>query len=628
MAPRAGVLAVLAVALAAPADALAHAVLLRSTPPPGATLAAAPATVRLTFTERPEPALSQVTVTAPGGRATAAPRAGTGDTTLSASVGAAGKGVYTVRYRVVSEVDGHVTSGVFAFGVGVSPAGAQLRATSGGPATSTLEVLARWLLLVGLALLLGTAVAAVARYGRGLRLATAGWLFAVAGLLLLTEAQRRSAGVPLGDFLDTSVGDALVARAVAIAAAGIALLLAAAVAGRVAPALTAAAALAAIAVHVAAGHAAAGPWPSGVTITAQAAHVAAAGVWLGGLAALLLFARGAPSAVKAAGVRRFSLTAGGALAAVLVTGTVRAVDELNDAGELFTTGYGRAILAKIVLFGVLAALGLRNRRRSVPAAAADLAPLQRTSRRELGLAAITFAVAALLGALAPPVGESRAAPGGLSATGEAGGVRVKLTALSAAPGPNVFRAEVEGAEPAALPLRFTPLDDPAIAPTTLTLRRAADGRYEGAGKNLRFDGRWAVDAAVGGATVRVELDVPGPETVATITEPPNAPVVYSVPGGALDFVQLTVFPRRPGRSHITASRYDELEGLVAVRSLVLTMQVGDGPVRQLPVRRAAPETFATDVELPAQDVRFAVVLRTPQGERRRATFDVKLSAGS
>jgi hypothetical protein len=315
---------------------------------------------------------------------------------------------------------------------------------------------------------------------------------------------------------------------------------------------------------------------------------------------------------------------------VLVTGTVRAIDELTGVGDLFDTGYGRAVLAKIVLFGVLAALGLRNRRRSVPAAAADLAPLRRTSRRELALAAATLAVAALLGSLAPPVGGQPAGPpSGLSDRAERGGVRVRLTAVSKEPGPNAFAAQVDGGEQGrTLPLRFTPLDDPGERSTTLTLARTGDGSYTGTGANLAFDGRWGVEATVGAVTVPLELDVPGEDTFATITRPPNAPAVYSKPAGGIQFVRMTLFPERAGRSHLTAGAFDDVSGDIPVATLVLTMRAGGEPVRRLPVRRASATTFATDADLPEGKVTFAVTLHTRDGARLRASFAARLSAGS
>src|SRR5439155_20826033 len=70
-------------------------------------------------------------------------------------------GVYTVAWRVVSRVDGHVTAGAFSFGVGVSPAGARPpagSASAGSPSPSVLAVAGRWAFYWGLALLMGGAV--------------------------------------------------------------------------------------------------------------------------------------------------------------------------------------------------------------------------------------------------------------------------------------------------------------------------------------------------------------------------------------------------------------------------------------------------------------------------------------
>ena len=75
--------------------------------------------------------------------------------------------------------------------------------------------------------MLGAAAAALARFGgtgfraRGLRL-----VLTVFGLLLLSLARRRGAAASFADLLKTSVGRALLGRAAALGAAGLALLLA------------------------------------------------------------------------------------------------------------------------------------------------------------------------------------------------------------------------------------------------------------------------------------------------------------------------------------------------------------------------------------------------------------------
>src|SRR5438093_1983539 len=114
--------ATVALTLAGTATAWAHANLASSDPANGATLATAPSAIRLTFTEPPDPTLSTIIVLNAG-----ATKLATGDPTLqpprtlSVSMPAnVPDGVYTVSWRTVSTVDGHVTAGAFAFGVGAT----------------------------------------------------------------------------------------------------------------------------------------------------------------------------------------------------------------------------------------------------------------------------------------------------------------------------------------------------------------------------------------------------------------------------------------------------------------------------------------------------------------------------
>ena len=70
-------------------------------------------------------------------------------------------GVYTVAWRTVSAVDGHLATGSFAFGIGVAPpangsGSGSSGATSAGPSAGA--IFARWLLYLGLVGLLGLAV--------------------------------------------------------------------------------------------------------------------------------------------------------------------------------------------------------------------------------------------------------------------------------------------------------------------------------------------------------------------------------------------------------------------------------------------------------------------------------------
>ncbi len=625
--------------------AWAHAGLVAADPAPGATLDATPPTVRLAFSERPEPSLSEIRVLDSGGAAyqSGSPLAtGADQHSLTIPVRPLGRGTYTVSWRVVSAEDGHATSGTYGFGVGVSPTGgAAVTTTTTTSDSSWLEGVARWILLVGLVVLLGAAVATVARFGGAggsdLALAAGGWGASFVGVLLLAEAQRIAAGSSFSALFDTSVGRALIWRAVAVLAAGAALLLAWRLPAlrRWAMLAAALAALAAVSVHVGAGHAAAGAWPSSLTILAQVAHFAAAGVWFGGLAALLLGVRGEPSAEKAASVRRFAVVAAATLVIVVVTGTVRAIDELTSVGELVTSGYGRAVLAKIALIAIIAGLAARNRRR-VPAAAEDLGPLRRGARVELALAAVALAVAALLGSLAPPVGGQPQPAPGLSASGSDFGtsVRVDLATASQRPGPNRFLVEADdydSGDPVGaqrISLRFTPLDDPGVEPSSLELHRLADGSFAGSGANLAFPGRWEVTALIErGSQVKavpLELDVPGTKYFVSVQRIPGRPPKYTMQVGGIGYLRISPDPERPGPSEVEVTVYTAFENVSHVDEIVVTAAAGDGPTRQQPLRRLGSGRFVADIDLAAGPFTIAVVARTSDGTRLRGVFALEI----
>jgi hypothetical protein len=317
-----------------------------------------------------------------------------------------------------------------------------------------------------------------------------------------------------------------------------------------------------------------------------------------------------------------------------VTGTVRSIDELSSVGQLFSTGYGRAIVGKVALLALIVGIAARNRRRSVPAAASDLGPLRRTSRIELGLALAALAVAAVLGSLAPPVAGSPGGPAGLRASGAdfATTTRVKLSTASAEPGPNQFTAKVTDYDSGdALPgarvrLRFTPLDDPGVAPTSLALRPGRDGSYTGAGANLTFDGRWRLTALVERAGDAVEvplnLDVPGPKGSLSVLRPPGADPEYTVFTEGQGFVRLTPSPERAGPSTLTVDFTDVFQSDVTVPQAVVTTRTGNGPTRQVPTRRVNKGSFTARVVLPKGAYTVTAVGRTNLDLRMRASFDL------
>ena len=625
------------------AAAFGHAGLTLAEPTAGAALGASPTAIRLTFSEQPAASLSSLRVVDTHGVAyqTGPPVPVTGSSlAIAAPIRRLPRGVYTVEWRIVSGVDGHATAGAYAFGVRMSPSAAAAASRTVQPVVSWLELAARGLLLVGLVVLLGAATATVARFGgpRDGRLAAAGWALSAAGVVLLEEAQQRSANTSFSGLLGTAVGRSLGWRALAVGVAGLGLML---VRHRnrwvraCGMPFAAAGAFAAIGVHVAAGHAAAGSWPVAITIAAQWAHFAAAGVWLGGLAALLVGVRGAVSSAKAASVRRFSAIAGGALLVVFATGIVRTFDELSTWSDIYSTSYGLVILVKIALLLGIAALGARNRRRSVPVAATDLAPLRRTSRFELGLAAAALAAAALLGTLSPPAAGQLVAPPSIDVAGVdfATTVRVHLTAPSTDPGPNRFTVRVVDYDSGALvrgrvQLRFTPPDDPSVAPTTLSLTQDRAGDYVGTGANLAFGGRWLVTVAFeqGIAATEVPLAVETsspPQIVAAEHRPGLAPnYTVDVPGGQMRF---TVSPEREGRSTVAVDWFDLIGDFREVGPAVITVRAGDRSTLQVLARRVTAGRFVARVVLASGRNTLSAVARTADGTRLRGTVEIVVS---
>ena len=158
------------VALAAPASA--HATLLSSDPADGTSLAAAPATVTLRFSEhvQVDPDAVRV-VNESGGRVDMADAhtVGAGDTVMAGLHGALATGTYLVSWHVIS-ADTHPVSGGFNFGVGVVPAAYR----AAGVGVSGLDVVGaagRTLVYAGLVLAVGVGafLAAVWPAGRSRR---------------------------------------------------------------------------------------------------------------------------------------------------------------------------------------------------------------------------------------------------------------------------------------------------------------------------------------------------------------------------------------------------------------------------------------------------------------------------
>ena len=492
--------------LASPADA--HALLKRSYPAAGASLPRAPHEVLLDFTEAPEPSLSTVALLDSSGGTVAGvgkpiPVPGNAEE-LRVALPRLADGVYTVNWRTVSRVDGHVTGGSFAFAIGVQPpsgasAARSANSSSLGSAPSPAAVAGLWLLYWGLALLVAAGATGTLVFGWRLppgarTMIAAGWLVAVAGICTMIMAEQASVGAPFTELLGTAAGRSLLAQAVAVAVCGAAVVYAArrpAGPGLIVLGATAAGALF---VHAQAGHAETQSSVRLLNVGDQWLHMLAAGVWVGGLVWLLLGLRKLDGTARVTAVRRFSQLAFAAVAVLAVTGVLRAVPEVGSLGALVSTSFGVVLLVKSGLFVVLMGVAWRNRYRLVPRVAGPAPPapggpppimggaladppgqsgpatdtrppgpgapppgaasaravgsLRRSVGSEVALAAVVLVVAAVLSGLPPAsfveaAGQKAVSPS-VTVTGSDFGttVRARLTASPGTVGPNVFQVQL------------------------------------------------------------------------------------------------------------------------------------------------------------------------------------------
>jgi putative copper export protein/methionine-rich copper-binding protein CopC len=169
------------------------------------------------------------------------------------------------------------------------------------------------------------------------------------------------------------------------------------------------------------GHAAASPWYF-VAVTVDTLHVAGAGAWLGTLLVLMLVgisgvrrwsddARasiGSPVAALFHAFHPMALACGGlVVASGLLSGWMR----LQSLPALWETTYGRILLLKVAAFIVVAALGLFNSRRLLPAAQdPDFGHrIKRSASLELAFTALVLALTAVLVSTATPESDAVAA---------------------------------------------------------------------------------------------------------------------------------------------------------------------------------------------------------------------------
>jgi copper transport protein len=139
------------------APASGHSVVERSSPAPNAALDAAPSQVELWFNEPVDPAFSTAAVTDPTGvRVSERTVVSADGRRVTVPLRPVAAGFYTVRWRVLSSVDGHTTGGVFAFTVGLGARPPEGFGGAEGPDVALAVI--RWVGLAGALLAAGASL--------------------------------------------------------------------------------------------------------------------------------------------------------------------------------------------------------------------------------------------------------------------------------------------------------------------------------------------------------------------------------------------------------------------------------------------------------------------------------------
>lgn len=606
-----GLAAVASLAVVAiPGGVAAHALLRESVPAPGSTLGRSPDSVLLTFTERPDLRLTSIRVLDSGGadHVTGDVFEGdpAGENVVGVRTGDLPDGVYTVSWRTVSAVDGHISAGSFAFGIGVAPPSGPPDAGAGGVGQvgSPPAIAARWILYLGLIVLIGAAFAAVAVARRPapdlLVMAAVGWVLAVLGTVGVVGVQWVETGAPLETLPSTSVGAAALARAAALGLVALALAALATVRGLAGArgwSLVGVAACAALIADVVTGHAAAGAeWLGQVAV--QSVHGIAAGIWLGGLAGLLVLLRTTPEGERLSTAKRFSNWAAAALAAVAITGVVRALQEIGTVDALLSTDFGRVAILKSVFLLAIAGLGAINRFVNLRSAARVVGGLRRFGSAELVLAVGVLGLSAFLVNLTPPTsaGAPSAAPPPIVAFGSDFGtsVKVRLIGTPGFAGENAIDATVvdfdteEPVDATGVELRVELASQTNVEPSTVRLERTGVGRFAAQSQAFAIDGIYRVTATVtlpgGGVEVPLLVVTTVAEQPVEVIATPDLPTIYNVGLGEHGFAQVYLDPGRAGQNELHVTFFDANGGAFAVPSV--TFAASDGrSVALLPTAR-------------------------------------------
>ncbi|HWD08504.1 MAG TPA: copper resistance protein CopC [Actinomycetota bacterium] len=659
-------------AVGAPAAGLpAHALPVTTSPTAGQTLQSSPTQVVMTFTERPDPAHSAIEVLDTSGKVLAGPAVepvpGQPETLRIAITTPLQKGVYTVNWKTISTVDGHLATGAFSFGVGEAPTASAPSAAVKSPGPSELAIVARFLYLAGLIALLGLVFLDLIVLRRELAAGQPGekilrrvrqgmavaWLVAFVGTLGMVQSQRSGAGLSLSGTLGSSIGQAFLWRLIPLIVTG-AGLLALRIAGkglRQRPYLVTVAlgTLASMLADVLKGHAAgANSWVWFRVVT-QWIHFAAAGIWVGGLGGLLLCLAPLGAGNRAGPAKRFSFYAGGAIVVVGITGVLRALDEVGSWKGLFHTSFGQLIIVKIVLFGCLAGLGALNRYRNVKAVEHNHRGLVRTGTAEIVVMAVVLGATGWLQNLAPsksalassaaPSVSANLQPIVAQASDPSRTYKIRLTISPGTPGFDTYTLKLTNyltgspVNASSVSISFDNQFVTSLGTSDLTLTRKTVGSYTAKGANLGVTGPYLLTVTVGNGLnsvdIPIELVSESPPQKVAVQRFTGTPTTYTLPvDSSGDEVQIYLDPIQFGKAEFhttfqnTTGQEIQMQQFIAVDA-----QKAGGAVTGLFNYRPLDPIghFVSDATVPKGTYQFSVAGVTGSGTAVGATLTVPVT---
>jgi copper transport protein len=461
--PPAASLVVAAALFLAPASALGHAELIRSSPAADSSEDTAPATLTLAFSQPVVLDRTDITLLDPQGHVAASvgkggfrlrPVASDQGAVVTTPLPQLGKGLYKVLWRSLSKDDYHSVGDQFVFAVGLPvPVGAGTLALPSEPRPKPLEAAFRWASFVGVAILAGATLLAIVLErrtrpdlaARSWRPAVVGAGIAIGGAVAQLLYQTSQAGLPIPTTIsETTFGQGWLVRALLLAAAFVVTLV-----GRSMVAVWAAAvlALAAAAAGAIGSHASAyGHLATGML----ALHLTAAAAWAGVVfIAAVVFG---PS-LREPSTREDSLVALRAVAVIAVPAVVvLAITGLYSLGRhvanvdaLLTSIYGATLLIKTALVVMAAILGALTHR--LVRSQGGIPRVLRSLPVEAGALAAALLAAAVMAAGAPARGVRFAevpavAPPSSIAVQQVGDLLISLEIKPNAPGANFVTARV------------------------------------------------------------------------------------------------------------------------------------------------------------------------------------------